>query len=309
MLSGSTQDYHRGGGVFGLIAYLVIFGIYAVKPFSFTSDASNPITGEMQNQVATYVLMGGGLIFALIILYYTLKAIYIHFYIRDYFYDADDSFITIRKGVSTPAEIHVQWQKVQDVYVDQDFLDRLLGIYDVHIATATIGSAIGAHIDGVDKGVADCLKQYILTRVQSGSAALGNISTVGAQQNPQSAPSVNLQEVVGKSSEAYPLTRRWLFLWRQLFRFEFMQEYLLFKSGIISREEKHVLYRSVQDVIVAQTFWGRILGIATVKIQNAAGNGIWGTAVIPGLASNDANAVAELLRKVSLGVSAARTGL
>ena len=57
-----------------------------------------------------------------------------------------------------PAQIHVQYGKIQDVYVDQDLLDRILGIYDVHISSATYSSGIEAHIDGVDKVGAEGLK-------------------------------------------------------------------------------------------------------------------------------------------------------
>ncbi len=212
MLSGNTSGYHRGGGVLGLIIYLVVFGFYAIQLLSVKSDASNPIAGDLQAQFSSYIFIGGGLILAAIIIYYIAKALYVSAYIRSYFYDADNSFITIKKGVFTPAEIHIQWDKVQDVYVDQDLLDRMLGIYDVHIATATIGSAMEAHIDGVNKEVADGLKAYILGRVQNNPTAPANAVAAEVSTTSSPAPSVNLQEVVGKSNAMYPLTGRWLFL-------------------------------------------------------------------------------------------------
>ena len=52
--------------------------------------------------------------------------LYVRAYIRRYYYSGEDKYITIKKGVFTPAEIHVQYQKIQDVYVDQDIIDRIL---------------------------------------------------------------------------------------------------------------------------------------------------------------------------------------
>ena len=50
---------------------------------------------------------------------------YFKAYIRNYFYEGEGAFITIKKGVFAPREIHVQYAKIQDVYVDQDIVDRV----------------------------------------------------------------------------------------------------------------------------------------------------------------------------------------
>jgi membrane protein YdbS with pleckstrin-like domain len=76
-----------------------------------------------------------------------------------------DTLLIIRKGVFAPQEITVPFGRIQDVYVDQDIFDRLLGIYDVHISTATAASTVRAHIDGVDKKVAEELRTLILDKV------------------------------------------------------------------------------------------------------------------------------------------------
>ena len=84
-----------------------------------------------------------------------------------YFYDLTNDFIVIRKGVLTPKEINVPYERVQDIYKDQDILDRIFGLYDVHISSATISSGLSAHIDGVEKPAAEGLRDLLLKTVQN----------------------------------------------------------------------------------------------------------------------------------------------
>ena len=86
-------------------------------------------------------------------------------YFQVYFYDLTDDFIIIRKRVLTPREITIPYERVQDVYVDQDLVDRIMGLYDVHLSSATISSGMEAHIDGVEKEAADGLRKMILQKV------------------------------------------------------------------------------------------------------------------------------------------------
>jgi len=138
-----------------------------------------------------------------------LNAWYIKEYIRRYYYSADNDFITIKKGVFAPTEIHVQFQKIQDVYVEQDLLDRLMGLYDVHIASATATSGIEAHIDGVDKEAAEGLKAMFLGKISSNrsdSPPTNRSMTDTASTTPNAPLDQNI------SSQTYPITSRWLIL-------------------------------------------------------------------------------------------------
>lgn len=87
-------------------------------------------------------------------------------YFSVYFYDLTDDFIIIKKGPITPHEITIPYERVQDIYVDQDLLDRIFGIYDVHLSSATFSSGAEAHIDGVAKPAADGLRDFLLKTVQ-----------------------------------------------------------------------------------------------------------------------------------------------
>jgi putative membrane protein len=100
-----------------------------------------------------------------IILVFVLKYIYEIYYMKGYFYDATKTELIIRKGVFSRNEITLPFNRIQDIYVDQDILDRIFGLYDVHVSSATIASAFLSHIDGVNKANAEELKKFLLEKV------------------------------------------------------------------------------------------------------------------------------------------------
>ncbi len=166
--------------------------------------------------VDNWVWISGAIIYLVVILAINigLYSWYVKTYINRYYYAGEENFITIKKGVFAPTEIHVQWQKIQDVYVDQDVLDRILGLYDVHIASATAASGIEAHIDGVDQAAAEGLKHFFLNKVSGGgkNPAQGNgtqpLSQLDQATQPQpKSAAINLSEDI--SSKTYPLSSKW----------------------------------------------------------------------------------------------------
>ena len=142
--------------------------------FAFSSR-----TTEIQGWYWTGVFVSGGVYALLIGITYWYQCAYFN----TYFYDLTEHFIIIRKGVIIPKEINIPYERVQDVYVDQDLFDRILGIYDVHLSTATIASGMAAHIDGVEKAPADGLRAHLLQTI---SAKIGRrpIPTSGAVSPP-----------------------------------------------------------------------------------------------------------------------------
>jgi membrane protein YdbS with pleckstrin-like domain len=368
LTSGGGRSYGRArSSFFVTLVTLVVMSFYIARLFS----TLNTLPGMAANQVASSIpfwitnftaIMIGGIV-ALIVVWYIVKAFYVSAYIRKYFYDADDSFVTIRKGVFSPTEIHVQYQKIQDVYVDQDILDRMMGLYDVHLASATITSGIEAHIDGVEKIAAEGLKQFFLQKVKEGGVTVP--VTQAAQTPIQDSITPHFAESI--SSAAYPISGRWVvsqligniclavfmllvvwatkaitasdvggnpviamiffwlpfvlvllvlwafvysLLWKAKFSFDFAEEYIVTQKGIISRQESHTPYRSIQDVLVSQGLLERLFGIATVTIQNAAGGGLgWSSVVIPGQPILKARHLSEVVRQTLLSKSAAKMGV
>ncbi len=289
-----------------------------------------------------------------------LYAWYINEYISRYFYDQNDHFITIRKGVFAPQEIHIQYAKIQDVYVDQDIVDRIMGLYDVHLASATISSAMEAHIDGVEYRVAEGLKTLLLERVQ-GKESGGD--TPGSPVSDPETITARLDEEV--SSEKYPISGKWLAaalvtytfaylvwsfmiafwivsisgtshwlligagvlfalyalsalyltVWKSIYRFEFLPDYIRMRSGVFSRSEIHLPYRTIQDVNVMQNIAERPFGLARVFVENAAaaktasGRVAHSGITIPGLTFENAHHIADVVRKILLTKNDASTGL
>jgi membrane protein YdbS with pleckstrin-like domain len=105
-------------------------------------------------------------IFVFLFLVIFLTYLYQRWYFAVYFYDLTSDFIQIKKGPITPREITIPYERIQDVYVDQDLLDRIFGLYDVHLSSATISSGMEAHIDGVEKQAAEGLRNILLQTVQ-----------------------------------------------------------------------------------------------------------------------------------------------
>lgn len=101
--------------------------------------------------------------FGIFILFLILKYIYEVFYLKYYFYDLVGKNLIIKKGVFSKNEITLPINRLQDVYVDQDILDRIFGLYDVHVSSATIISGNLSHIDGLNKENAQAIKNLILS--------------------------------------------------------------------------------------------------------------------------------------------------
>jgi len=136
------------------ILLLVIWGFLAFMLGSIGQEAIGWL------RTATFGIFG--FLFVVILLTY----LYQRWYFAVYFYDLTNDFIQIKKGPITPREITIPYERIQDVYVDQDILDRIFGLYDVHLSSATVFSGMEAHIDGVEKQAAEGLRAIILETVK-----------------------------------------------------------------------------------------------------------------------------------------------
>ncbi len=103
----------------------------------------------------------------LYIMLITARCLYQFLYYVTYFYDVDDKNLIIRKGVITKREMILPFSKITDVSVDQDGMDVLLAIFDVHFSTPTVDSGLFAHIDGVNKRGAQQIRQLVLDAINA----------------------------------------------------------------------------------------------------------------------------------------------
>lgn len=146
-------------GSLGFLFLFFYFGIGAI----FAAIAARNVLGGAGLAIAGMFALAGLLILALVVF---LVYLYQRWYFSVYFYDFTPDYVVIRKGPITPREITLPYERIQDVYVDQDLFDRILGLYDVHLSTATVTSGMEAHIDGVEKPAADGLRSQLLETIQ-----------------------------------------------------------------------------------------------------------------------------------------------
>ncbi len=99
---------------------------------------------------ASRTAFAGSLFVVIFIAVFIMTLVYQYYYYRNYFYDLKKDEVIIKKGVISRIEISLAYEKIQNVYVDQDIIDRIFQLYDVHLETAGGQSGVIAHIDGVN---------------------------------------------------------------------------------------------------------------------------------------------------------------
>jgi membrane protein YdbS with pleckstrin-like domain len=160
-----------------LIFALLVSGTLAIMEFAIKNDgAEKALIQTINNGLFVWINVA---MYALVIPYAVLVVLYQYWYFKVYYYELEPDYIVIRKHPITPKEITIPYERIQDVYVDQDILDRIFGIYDVHLSSATISSGMEAHIDGLGKDAADGLRAELLKTVSE------KISRQKLNQGPQ----------------------------------------------------------------------------------------------------------------------------
>lgn len=144
------------------IASTIVYAILLFVIGGFITFSLGSVSQEAFSWIGITAFGFLGLLFVIFILTY----LYQRWYFAVYFYDLTPDFIQIKKGPITPREITIPYERLQDIYVDQDLLDRILGLYDVHISSATASSGMEAHIDGVEKQAAQGLREILLQTVR-----------------------------------------------------------------------------------------------------------------------------------------------
>ncbi|MDO8260279.1 MAG: PH domain-containing protein [Candidatus Magasanikbacteria bacterium] len=165
---------------------IVFFILFLFLYFFIAIIAATVAVGIFGSPIAGILISGVGVI-GLFFIIFLVEYTYQKWYFTGYFYDLTDHFIVIKKGVFTPREINIPYERIQDIYVDQDIFDRIFGLYDVHISSATITSGFEAHIDGVEKIAADGLRESLLKTVQEkikrGNVPQQTVSSNGSSTN------------------------------------------------------------------------------------------------------------------------------
>lgn len=92
---------------------------------------------------------------------------YERWYFKVYFYNLTDDFVVIRKNPITPREIVLPYNRIQDISIRQDLLDRFFGLYNLSLSSATVSSTAEAYISGLEKANAEALLNELINRVKN----------------------------------------------------------------------------------------------------------------------------------------------
>jgi membrane protein YdbS with pleckstrin-like domain len=139
-----------------MIGWTFLLGIILAITLAFTL---NDIKGAW---IVFYIALAIYFIIFIIEIWYQRE------YYNRYFYDITPDFLVIKKGVIMPHETMLPYEKLQDVYMDQDLFDRIFNLWDVHVSTATAMSGYEAHIDGLSHANAEILREMILNKIRKG---------------------------------------------------------------------------------------------------------------------------------------------
>ncbi len=188
---------------------------------------------------------------------------------------------------------------MQDVYLDQDVLDRVFGLWDLHISSATESSGIEAHIDGVSRENALLLREILMKALLPDKSAPSEAGTEAGVQTQQTGgktlkefrpSSTGMFSVVISALFAFAVTLIWLggllplailigvatLIWQYLdftvLRYELREDGVFIRSGFISRSESLFLYKNIQDAEEIATIWDRILGLKSLSIKTMTAN-------------------------------------
>lgn len=100
--------------------------------------------------------------------------IYQWLYIWTYFYDLDEHFLRVRKGVLIRREVSVPYNRIHDVYFDQDVLDHIFNLFDLYVATASEISHLETHIDGLSRASGEALRNLLMEKVEGSRRVPGD---------------------------------------------------------------------------------------------------------------------------------------
>ncbi len=147
----------------------MLFILVCTLMFSSTMLILSFISPELQNSrgLASSMVIFFTIVFLALITFFIW--LYQYYYYKLYYYNFTEDGAEIRKGVFSRATGHIRYEKLQNIYVDQDFLDRIFGLYDVHYETAGETSGFYSHVDGLNQENSEKLIAFLNEKARGGS--------------------------------------------------------------------------------------------------------------------------------------------
>jgi uncharacterized membrane protein YdbT with pleckstrin-like domain len=116
---------------------------------------------ETEQAIKIPLLMFLSLIITMNIGFFVYEILYYLFF----FYNFGERNIEIREGVISRRTNIIHYEKIHNIFIDQDILDRVLGIYNVHFETTGDSPAIFTRIGGLSHSNADRLVVFLKSKV------------------------------------------------------------------------------------------------------------------------------------------------
>ncbi len=171
-------------GVTSILFYTVMIYFLAFMTGSFWFsyfEKSGQSSSSIWEHLSIYIIVIG--LVTVTLIRGIIAYIYQSYYYKSYKYEFRDDGASITKGVVSRSTGNVRYEKLQNVYVDQDILDRVFGLYDVHYETAGEISEPYYHVDGLNQENAGKLIAFL----NAESKGHSNITAPAAVEIQQSA--------------------------------------------------------------------------------------------------------------------------
>ena len=233
----------------------------------------------MISQLLALAVFIGLICLAVLVVYYQLS------YYKNYFYDLTGDGLVIGKGVISTWRITVPNHKVQDVYLDQDLLDRVFGLYDLHLSTATGVSSREAHIDGVSRESAEKMRAILLDWVSGTQGVMAQNQKVQVSEEalktfrPERSAlllrvafstfftSLVFAVIFFPLVLLFPFIAIFMYFDYSAMRYELRRNGVFIRTSFFFPKESIYLYRNIQDVQSLQTMLDRIIGVHTLTVK------------------------------------------
>ncbi|MCB0322647.1 MAG: PH domain-containing protein [Bdellovibrionales bacterium] len=112
------------------------------------------IFSELLEAISFYVLFGGLAACA-------LKLIYEELYYASWHYGIEAGNFVVAKGVVIKSRSSYPLTRVNDVYLERNFVDFLFGLYNLNVATPNPASYTFGKVEGLSRDVAVAMQDYI----------------------------------------------------------------------------------------------------------------------------------------------------
>ena len=159
-----------------------------------------------------------------------LVVLYQYLYYKFYYYNFEDNKAEIKKGVVAVSTGHVQYNRIQNIYMDQDIMDRILGLYDVHYETAGESSGFYSHVDGLIEEDAEKLVAFLNEKVSNnGHSDSGNAHMQEDIAMPIEEMKVDDKRVFTRDNIPIDRSIVWLYVFRNALSYVFLIVIIFFQ--------------------------------------------------------------------------------